>query len=49
MKEISSLELRGLEEKNFFYRIRPFRAAFEDKNACKWKTNGLGDVVKSNS
>jgi len=31
------------------YPIRPMRAAFADKNACKWKTNGFGDVPKSNS
>jgi len=31
------------------YPIRPIRAAFADKNACKWKTNGFGDVPKSNS
>ena len=32
-----------------FYPIRPIRAALADKNACKWKTNGFGDVPKSNS
>jgi hypothetical protein len=37
------------ENKTISYPIRPIRAALADKNACKWKTNGFGDVPKSNS
>jgi len=37
------------EIKTKSYPIRPIRAALADKNACKWKTNGFGDVPKSNS
>lgn len=29
--------------------VNPIRAALADKNACKWKTSGFGDVPKSNS